>query len=231
MSNRQRIVIALCCAAAAMVLLGLFMQRNATAARRGERALLARYGGQTVQVLVARKDLNPGTLLENGLLKTQTWPVNLLPEGALLERDRATALGKRTTAWVACGEPLVADRVLRAKKSLDVLSAGLSAVTIATDTVHALGGEVSDGMRVTLMGASTSGVVSPLATGIEVLSSSASAQDSKAEATPAAGLFSSGGASDIKWITLAVPTPQAAQVIAAAQTGKLWLVLQNEGAR
>ena len=235
MSNRQRMVIALACATVAAVLLGLFLQRSATAAQRNERALLQRYGGQTVQVLVARKDLAAGTVLAAGLLKEQSWPTILLPEGTLLARDRATILGKRTTAWVAGGEPLARRRVLQAEKSLDALARGLSAVTISTDAVHALGGEVTDGMRVTLMGAGTGGVVAPLATNIEVLSSNASGAGDKAGSSSSSssggGLFGAGGGSDISWVTLAVPTPQAAQVISAAQSGKLWLVLQNGGTR
>ncbi|MCL2333128.1 MAG: Flp pilus assembly protein CpaB [Actinomycetia bacterium] len=235
MSNRQKMVVALACATVAALLLGLFLQRSATAAERSQRSLLRRYGKETVQVLVARRDLSSGTLLDSKALKAQSWPAVLLPEGALLERDRAALLGKRTTAWVARGEPVLRKRVLQAEKSLDGLSAGLSAVTISTDAVHALGGEVSDGMRVTLMGAGVSGVVAPLATNIEVLSSSTSVRDRKAEAasssTSGLGLFGAGATSDISWVTLAVPTPQAAQVISAAQAGKLWLVLQGGEAR
>ncbi len=227
MSNRQRMVIALACAIVAVLLIGLFLQRNASAAERNQRALLRRYGAQTVQVLVARKDLESGAVLDSGALKTQTWPVTLLPEGALLARDRAAVLGKRTTAWVAQGEPVLRRRVLQARARLDGLDEGLSAVTISTDAVHALGGEVTCGMRVTLMGSGPSGVVAALAEGIEVLSSSTSARPAKDDA----GLFGSSGASDISWVTLAVPTPQAAQVIAAAQAGKLWLVLESGEAR
>jgi len=232
MSNRQRMMIALGCAVIVAVLLGVFLQRNATAAERSQRALLARYGGQTVQVLVARKSLASGTVLSGGLLETKSWPVTLLSQGTVLARDRATILGKRTTAWVAQGEPLVRTRVLQRAKRLDTLQKGLSAVTISTDAVHALGGEVTDGMRVTLMGAGDRGVVAPLAANIEVLSSSASTHDTKAATSSSStSLFGTGGISDISWVTLAVPTSHAAQIISAAQTGKLWLVVQNGSAR
>jgi len=232
MSNRKRMIVALGCALLTALLLGLFMQRNATAAERSQRALLKRYGGQTVEVLVTSRDLSSGTLLDSEALKTQSWPATLLPEGALLARDRAAVLGKRTTAWIPRGEPLLRKRVLQTAARLDGLAAGLSAVTISTDAVHALGGEVVCGMRVTLMGAGISGVVAPLASDIEVLSSSTSSRDTRAESpASSAGIFGTSGASDIDWVTLAVPTPQAAQVISAAQAGKLWLVLQNEGTR
>jgi len=234
-------LIALACAIVAAVLLGVFLQRSATASQRSERALLRRYGGQTVRILVARKDMAAGTVVSSGQVEVKSWPATLAPEGALLERDREAVLGKRTTAWVAQGEPLLRARMLQTVKPLDALQKGLSAVTISTDAVHALGGEVSDGMRVTLMGAQVTGVVAPLAANIEVLSSSTSAREAKAAAESSSssssssssgtGLFGAGSASDISWVTLAVPTPQAAQVIAAAQAGKLWLVLQNEGAR
>jgi len=231
MSKRKRMMIALGCALLTALLLGLFMQSNATAADRSQRALLKRYGGQSVEVLVASKDLSSGTLLDSGVLKTQSWPATLLPEGALLARDRATVLGKRTTAWVPRGEPLLRKRVLQTTARLDGLAAGLSAVTISTDAVHALGGELVCGMRVTLMGAGVSGVVAPLASDIEVLSSSTSSRATQPDpSSSGAGIFGTSGTSDINWVTLAVPTPQAAQVISAAQAGKLWLVLQNEGA-
>lgn len=234
MSNRQRMVIALACAVVAAAALGLFLQRSATAADRNQRALLARYGGQTTEVLVARRDLAAGTVVSSGLMEVKSWPVTLLPEGTLLARDRAAIIGKRTTAWVAQGEPLVRKRVLQTAIRLDALEKGFSAVTISTDAIHALGGEVSCGMRVTLMGAPVTGVVTPIATDIEVLSSSATARDAKAGSSSSgagSGLFGTGSSSDISWVTLAVPTSQAAQIISAAQSGKLWLVLRSEGIR
>jgi len=84
------------------------------------------------------------------------------------------------------------------------------------------------------MGAPVTGVVTPIATDIEVLSSSASARDAKAGSSSSgagSGLFGTGSSSDISWVTLAVPTSQAAQIISAAQSGKLWLVLRSEGIR
>ncbi|MCL2323966.1 MAG: Flp pilus assembly protein CpaB [Actinomycetia bacterium] len=230
MSDRQRIVIAVVSATIAALLIGVFLQRSATAAERQQRALLRRYGSMTAQILVARKDLEPGTLLGGGDLKTQSWPVMLIPKGALLERDRGSITGKRITAWVAQGEPLVRKRVAAQVKRLDSLAAGLSAVTIATDAVHALGGEVSEGMRVTLMGTGSSGVVTALATDIEVLSSSKIAR-SDAGKSSGTSLLGTGMSSDISWVTLAVPTRVAAQILSSAQTGKLWLVLEQKGQR
>jgi Flp pilus assembly protein CpaB len=226
MSDRQRIVIAVVCATIATLLIGLFLQRNATAAERQQRALLEQYGAPTAQILVVGKDMESGTLLSAGNLKTQSWPVTLIPKGAVLARDRATVIGRRTTVWIAQGEPLLGKRVLPVVKRLDRLPSGLSAVTIATDAVHALGGEVSEGMRVTLMGSGSSGVVAPLATDIEVLSSSRSAQKSSGT-----NLLGAGNSSEISWVTLAVPTPTAAQILSSAQAGKLWLVLQQEESR
>jgi len=229
MSNRQRMILALTCAFCAVALLGLFLYRTATAADRSQRALLERYGGQTVEVLVARKALASGTVLTDGLLESKQWPTTLLPDGALFARDRAQVIGKRTTAWVGAGEPLARKRVLQTQKRLDALKTGMSAVTLSTDAVHALGGEVSTGMRVTLMGAGERGVISALATDIEVLSSSNTVREEGdgATASKGAGLFSSAGSSDINWITLAVPTAQASQILTYAQGGKVWLVLQN----
>lgn len=231
MSNRQRMMLALACAVLAAALLALFLYRSATAAERSQRALLKRYGAETVEVLVARKALASGTVLTDSLMEIKQWPVTLLPEGSLFARDRSEVLGKRTTSWIAQGEPLAQKRVLQTATRLDALKAGMSAVTLSTDAVHALGGEVSTGMRVTLMGTGQSGVVSALATNIEVLSSSATARDEDDDDSKAGGLFARSGTGDINWVTLAVPTPQAAQILSAAQTGKLWLVLQNGAAK
>ncbi len=228
MSNRRRLLIAGTAAVLSALLLGIFLHGSATAAERSQQKLLARYGGETAEVLVARRSLPSGTMLSVSQFEARTWPVSLIPDGALLKKDRAAILGKRTYAYCARGEILVRERIVSQPTRLDALKEGFTAVTLSTDAVHALGGEIRSGMRVTLMNTKVGGTVTPLATNIEVLSSSSNVQED-AEESSQNPLLGAGAADQINWVTLAVPAAQAAQVLTASETGAVYLVLEKSG--
>jgi hypothetical protein len=133
-------------------------------------------------------------------------------------------------------------RIFEKRLALDCLAEGMTAVTLSTDAVHALGGELLQGMKVTLMGALPDGRVAELASDIEVLSAntaSVTSAGSLAETGNDAGSnkgngrasllggstqsFGNGG--DIHWVTLAIPEEQVSQILAAANANTVHLVL------
>ncbi|MDR1775457.1 MAG: hypothetical protein LBS17_03245 [Actinomycetes bacterium] len=85
------------------------------------------------------------------------------------------------------------------------LDTGMTAVTLSTDAVHALGGQLAADMRVTLMGALDDGRVADLARDVRVL------------ATDGAG-------SAVSTVTLAIPDGQVSQILAAANANTVYLV-------
>jgi len=205
MTAKKRLILALACGVVGALCAGGFLWGQAQSLDRTRQDLVKQFDGDAVKVLVARRRIEAGTLLHERLFDEQLWPEPFVPEGTIGVEDIGAALGHRTTATILAGEALTAFRVFDEQLALDRLSAGMTAVTIPTDAVHALGGELLCGMHVTLMGTLSDGRVEPIAVDVEVLSA--------------------GDSADIRWITLALPDGQVGQVLAAAQARTMHVVL------
>ncbi|MDR1412945.1 MAG: hypothetical protein LBJ07_03355 [Actinomycetes bacterium] len=129
---------------------------------------------------------------------------------------------------------------------LDELPEGMSAVTVSTDAVHALGGQLARGMKVTLMAVLTDGRVEALVRDVAVLSADVgldggmgrygeSGTDGSGDDGGRGGLLG-GDATEslgtegaaISWVTLALPDTQVTRVLAAAYANTLHLILPGE---
>ena len=88
---------------------------------------------ETTPIIVAAVNVPRGTVLKPEFLKTQSWPVGLVPEGSIREMDQAMELATLTPLVV--GEPL-----LESKLSADgsgaagLIRPGMRAYTIETPT-------------------------------------------------------------------------------------------------
>jgi Flp pilus assembly protein CpaB len=238
MTAQRRILLAAVCGAAAALGVGLFLWNQAQTGLRARRALYAQFEGGASKALVARVRIEPGTLITQQHFAEEPWPALLLPEGALKPQQATAIIGTRARTLIVAGEVLTEARLFEEVLPLDRLAVGMTAVTLSTDAVHALGGELLRGMRVTLMASLTDGRVEALADDLEVLSantavaaSEAATAEAATDATARKGLLGgSGGASgqsggDIQWVTLAIPEDKVTQVLAAANANTLHLVL------
>jgi Flp pilus assembly protein CpaB len=245
--QRRNLLIAVLAGLAGSACLAFFIWGQAQSVIAKEKELVQKYEGGTMQVLVAKRRIDAGTLLAERHFEVHEWPVIFTVEGTVHAGDKDQVLGKRSTSTILAGETLSKIRLSQQISALDRLKEGYSAVTIGTDDEHALGGEIIQGMRLTLMAGQSDGSVSMIAADVEVLSantassmaaSAVEASESQESSWDSLGLgssdesrgnsLSSGGSSraeSICWVTLSVPNTQVAQVLSASRASRIHLVL------
>lgn len=183
---------------------------------------LSSYGRRQVVVCTAAHTLKTGSEITASSLRYKRWVGVLLPKGAVLKGHESSLIGRRTNALILAGEPLVSARVVSKRHRLDSLLPGQSAVTLEADSVRALGGEITPGMYVTVMGTPRAGATCVLAQHVRVLSTS------NADEKKSSGLLGGEGNSAVTWVTVAVPDATVAQVITASQAGETYLVKSRD---
>lgn len=88
--------------------------------------------GKLVPMVVAARDLLPGTRLDADDLALQNHPEKYLPDGALRSLD--LAVGKVISAPVFTGEPITARRLGRTGGLSSVIPAGMRAYSLGVDS-------------------------------------------------------------------------------------------------
>jgi len=243
MLQKKRVGISIAAGVIAALCAALFLWSHAQSAAQVHAEIIEQFEGGAKRVLVARERISSGTVLSRSLFEEQTWPGICLPEGTLEAADFEKVEGHRSTATIVAGEALNRSRIFDKQLPLDRLAVGMTAVTLPADNIHALGGELLRGMRLTLMAATPTGRVTELATHIEVLSANTSAIQNTlttfAEEDPAgSSCLTLTGAADtqnsshssesLHWVTLAIPNGQVEQVLTASRAGMIHLVLPKE---
>lgn len=200
--------IAISCGLICAACVALFMwsvQGQADAARA---EVLARYGGEQVEVCVALRDIAAGERLDASSIETKLWVADLLPEGAISEVG--SVVGRTATASILKGE-VISERRFEATQSAFDIPAGKEAVSVPAKAVQAVGGAIGTGMNVDVYSSGNS-ETSLIAEGVLVLD--VSVGDS--------GSFVSG---DSGWLTLAVSPESVEQLISASNKTSLYFVL------
>jgi pilus assembly protein CpaB len=109
----------------------------------------------TVDVLVARAPIPPGTVLTPEMFDKQPWPEHLVLEGFIVGNSpNANVAGKVTRSAFQAREPLILSKLASVNDSgflAASLPAGMRAITIATDAVYGVAGFVFPGDRVDIM--------------------------------------------------------------------------------
>ncbi|MCL2403413.1 MAG: RcpC/CpaB family pilus assembly protein [Coriobacteriia bacterium] len=241
MTQRKRLIISILAGIVAALCAALFLWGQTQSAERAHTEMLEQFKGGAVSVMVARERIESGTLLSSRLFDEQIWPGFCLPEGVISLEDFGQIEGRRSAATILKGEALTALRVFDQQLPVDRLSEGMTAVTLPADNIHALGGELRRGMRLTLMAGTSDGRVAELASYIEVLSANTVAVQSEAiegeDAQDSSRLALTSGAStqnstphgeSLNWITLAIPNDQVEQILTASRASTIHFVLPKE---
>ena len=177
-----------------------------------ERArLLAEYGGEQIEVYVARNDIQAGEYLSANSVEKKLWLVDLLPASAITNIE--DVIGKQCSSSILAGEVLSAKR-FQVRSSVLEVPQGFVAVSVSAKDVQALGGAVTPGMYVDVY-ASGSLATSCIARNVQVLATSNSEN---------ANLVQAGS---IAWVCLAVPPESVEEIIAAEQKTQLYFALPN----
>lgn len=204
-------LVGLICGACCAVCVGLYLVSVQEQAQQAQEETLARYGGEQVEVCVAKNDIAAGEIVESSDIVTKTWVADLLPEGAVT--DSSQIVGQRLGSSILKGEVVCTRRTERSDTALNVPQ-GKAAISVPARAVQAVGGSVEPGMAVDVY-ATGSVSTSKLVSGALVLAAST---------TDDAGSSSDANA----WITLAIDPDMVQEVVTAAQTLDLYFVLPSE---
>jgi len=184
------------------------VQGEANAARA---EVLARYGGEQVEVCVATRDVAAGERLDASAVETKLWVADLLPEQAV--SDSMAAVGRTATSSILKGEVISERRFQEGPGALDIPQ-GFDAVSVPTKAVQAVGGAIRPGMSVDVYSLGSSGTT-PLAQNVIVLATSVGESGSLVS-------------NDSGWITLAVAPERVEEIIAASGKTSLYFVLPGD---
>lgn len=211
MSTKQKTLIAGCisgvlCAAC----VGVYVVSVQAKAQEAQAEALARFGGEQVQVCVAKHDIAAGETLAESDIEERMWVASLLPEHAVTER--ADAVGKQLGSTILAGEVVSSARFGFDTTAVDVPD-GMYAVSVPAQRVQAVGGALSPGIKADVFAIGPSGTVK-LASAALVLATSTS-QDTKSSDADA-------------WITLAIEPSRVQELVQAAENQTLYFALPSK---
>lgn len=194
----------LCCA----LCVGLYLANVEEKANAAQAEILARYGGDQIEVCVARRDIGAGETLAESDLDTKTWVATLLPADAITSKK--DAVGKLVGSAILEGEVISSKRFGYETADIDV-PAGFVALSVPAKEVQSVGGTLHSGMYcdIYVVGASATSRI-----GSSVLVLATSMED---------GITSSGN----NWITIALPPTNVEEMVSAAQNLELYFTLPS----
>jgi pilus assembly protein CpaB len=186
--------------------------------------LAARWIGQqsanTVQIVVAARDVDPGALLNEGSLQEMAWPIAAVPSGAIKDLKKVT--GRVAGTPLFKGEPVLEAKLAPAGATGGLSSAipnGKRAISIQVNEIVGVAGYIRPGSRVDVMVNTREGrdrAISKIV--LENILVLATAQDDKRDQTKP---------KVVSTVTLEVEPAQAEKIDLARNIGTLSLVLRN----
>lgn len=143
-----------------------FLEQRAEAAQA---TVEARYRPR--QVVVARQNLAPGTLLETDSLAVRRMPGDYLPASAVFPDDAAALRGRTLAHAVAAGQPIQGALLqpVQQVRLAERVALGRRAITIAVDDTDSAAGLLQPGDRVDLHWPGRAGAASHSVANLEVL--------------------------------------------------------------
>lgn len=210
MRRRTRLVLSALTGVAAAALFVVYASGVRAEAHAAQREVLERFGGDTVPVCVAIREIEPGEEIDEGNVRVEEWAASLLPSGALT--SLSDAAGKMATSRIPKRAPLSGVYFERHEDAARVPDE-LVAVSVPSDAEHAVGGVLARGDEVEVY-VMANGVADRL-TAAEVLDTSVLAQ----------------GGGDMSWVTLAVEPSVVEELLAAISVGTVSLVAPGADAK
>lgn len=210
--KRKSVLLCILCGVICALCVFVYTQSVRAEAEDTRNAAMARYGGEQIEVCVAKRDIAAGEKVDSTCYELKLWLADLLPDDAV--RNSNDILGKQLTSSIVSGEVITSKRFQDSAVSLEV-PAGLSAVSVPAKDVSAVGGAINAGMHIDVY-ATGNISTSLIARNVLVLATSST--------------FSEGSSTSVTWITLAVEPASVQELVAASQTTTLYFVLPSEEA-
>lgn len=210
-SKRTKSLLAsIVCGALCAICVAIYVVQVDQRANAAQADMLARYGGDQVEVCVARRDIAAGQTITDGDLETKMWIASMLPSDAIV--NKADALGQQVGSSILQGEVISSARFGFDAANIEVPD-GLVALSVPARAVQAVGGALTPGMTVDVYAVGSSST-SRIAQQVTVLETCAT------EGSSIAGT----------WVTLALAPEKVAEMISAAENLELYFVLPSESA-
>lgn len=188
----------------------------------------------TVEVVVARHDLEAGAVVDPGSMAVRAVPADLVPGSAVLPERFEEHVGARILQPMRSGEPLLANTIagLDASTFSSRIRPGIRAMSVLVDEVNSVSGMLQPGDRIDLLFTVRPPVPPGMAPAPEVTSTLM--QDVSVLATGRQVRADAGEGHEMRHdrrhftaITVEVSPSQAQQLIVAQRTGKLTAMLRN----
>lgn len=211
MRRKTMTAASIACGLACALFVGLYLYGVRGSVDEARAEALERYGGEQIEVVVAKRDIYAGETVEESALETKMWVADLLPSDAIV--DVADAQGRVASSTILAGEALSEKRFAGETRRLEVPE-GMIAVSVPAKDVQAVGGAISSGCKVDMY-ATGGAATDVLAAGVLVLATSAGSGDEDS-------------GESISWITIAVSPEEAQGIVAAAQKTELYFTLPGE---
>ena len=196
------LISAFVCGLCVLAYMGI-VQQEADSARND---VIARYGGEQVEVLVAKRDINPGEMIDGSNTLKKLWISDLLPEGSIT--NASDAYGKKVASFVATGEVLLTKRFETSTLGIEVPE-GLVALSVPAQDINAVGGTITKGSYVDVYAVGTS--TTCLGRSIGVLATSNADEASAGQ--------------KMNWITLAIDPAKVQEFVSAAENLEIYFTL------
>ncbi len=183
-----------------------------------------------VEVVVARRDLEAGELVDADSMAVRQVPADLVPGSAVLPERFDRHVGARIAQPMRSGEPLLAAAIVGADVATfsSRIRPGIRAMSVLVDEVNSVSGMLQPGDRIDLLFS----VRPPVAPGMPPAQEITSTlmQDLAVLATGRQVRADRGDSSGLRHftaITVEVSPSQAQELIVAQRTGKLTAMLRN----
>lgn len=194
-----------------VLFVALFMWSVKSEADSTRNEAMARYGGEQIEVCVAKKDIAAGETIDSASIEKKLWLADLLPDDSV--RNSNEIIGKQVTSSILSGEVISSKRFQESNVSIDV-PAGMTAVSVPAKDVSSVGGAINAGMHIDVY--STGNIsTSLIAHNVLVLATSTTFNESSKS-------------SSVAWITLAVNEESVQEIVAASQTTTLYFALPSD---
>lgn len=172
---------------------------------------LARYGGEQVEVVVAKRTIQPGETIGSADVEKKQWLTDLLPDNPI--ENEKDAIGKQVASAVVSGEVLTTQRFEQESTKIEV-PRGMVAVSLPTEEVKAVGGAIVAGSSIDVYLTGSSGTER---LGEDVLVLATSTGDSEGSSSKA-----------VSWVTVAVKPDAVEEYVSSAETGNLYFAIPGE---
>lgn len=206
--KQKSMAIGIICGLGCAICVCVYMLQVQQSAAAAQEQILSEYGGDQIDICVAKRDIVAGETISEGDIETRTWVATLLPSNVYT--DKSEIIGKRVGSTILQGEPISEARFGFESDDIDIPS-GSVAISIPTKDVQAVGGAIRAGMTCDVY-ATGSSSTSRIAESAQVLATSMSQDDSSATA----------------WVTLAIAPDKIQEMVSAAQNLDLYLTLPSD---